>query len=88
MATYSSILSWKIPWMEESGRLQSVVSPRVGHGGAASPHSFTDSDARCWFLSSDKQPQKCEIRDFCGGPVAKNPSPQNRESGFHPWSGN
>ena len=26
MATHSSILAWKIPWMEEPGRLQSVGS--------------------------------------------------------------
>ena len=31
MATHSSILAWKIPWMEESGRLQSLGSQRVGH---------------------------------------------------------
>ena len=31
MATHSSILVWKIPWMEEPGRLQSVESQRVGH---------------------------------------------------------
>ena len=31
MATHSSILAWKIPWTEESGRLQSMVSQRVGH---------------------------------------------------------
>ena len=31
MATHSSILAWKIPWMEETGRLQSVVLQRVGH---------------------------------------------------------
>ena len=29
-ATHSSILAWKIPWMEESGRLQSMGSQRVG----------------------------------------------------------
>ena len=29
--THSSILAWKPPWMEESGRLQSVRSQRVGH---------------------------------------------------------
>ena len=28
---FSSILAWKIPWMEEPGRLQSVGSLRVGH---------------------------------------------------------
>ena len=26
MATHSSILAWKIPWMEEPGRLQSMGS--------------------------------------------------------------
>ena len=31
MATYSSILAWRIPWTEEAGRLQSVGSQRVGH---------------------------------------------------------
>ena len=31
MATHSSILVWKIPWMEELGRLQSMGSQRVGH---------------------------------------------------------
>ena len=31
MATHSSILAWKIPWMEEPGRLQSMESQRVRH---------------------------------------------------------
>ena len=31
MATHSSILAWKIAWTEEPGRLQSMVSQRVGH---------------------------------------------------------
>ena len=31
MAHHSSILAWKIPWMEETGRLQSMGSLRVGH---------------------------------------------------------
>ena len=31
MATHSSILAWKIPWKEETGRLQSTGSRRVGH---------------------------------------------------------
>ena len=30
MATHSSILAWKIPWMEKPGRLQSMGSQRVG----------------------------------------------------------
>ena len=31
MAPYSSTLAWKIPWMEEPGRLQSMGSLRVRH---------------------------------------------------------
>ena len=31
MATHSSILAWKIPWMEKPGRLQSMGLQRVGH---------------------------------------------------------
>ena len=31
METHSSILAWKIPWTEESVRLQSMWSQRVGH---------------------------------------------------------
>ena len=34
MATHSSILAWKIRWMEEPGRLQSMGSQRVGHDRA------------------------------------------------------
>ena len=30
MATHSSILAWKIPWTEDTGRLQSMGSQRVG----------------------------------------------------------
>ena len=35
MATYSSILAWRIPWTEELGRLQSMGSQRVEHTEAA-----------------------------------------------------
>ena len=31
MANHSSTPTWKIPWMEESGRLQSMGSRRVEH---------------------------------------------------------
>ena len=31
MATHSSILAWKIPWIEEPGGLQSMRSQRVRH---------------------------------------------------------
>ena len=31
MATLSSILAWRMPWIEEPGGLLSIGSPRVGH---------------------------------------------------------
>ena len=46
MATHSSILAWKIPWMEP-GRLQSMGSQRVGHDFTSSLYGggelFTDA---------------------------------------------
>ena len=30
-ATHFSVLAWRNPWTEESGRLQSMGSQRVGH---------------------------------------------------------
>ena len=41
MATHSNTLAWKIPWMEEPRRLQSMGSPRVGHDWATSLWLFT-----------------------------------------------
>ena len=41
MAPYSSTLAWKIPWMEESGRLQSMGSLRFGHDWVISLSLFT-----------------------------------------------
>ena len=41
MATHSSILAWRIPWIEEPGRLQSMGSQSVRHDGThpCTPHS-------------------------------------------------
>ena len=41
MASHSSTLAWKIPWMEDPGRLQSMASQRVGHDWATSLSLFT-----------------------------------------------
>ena len=41
MAPHSSTLAWKIPWMEEPGRLQSMGSRRVRHNWATSLSLFT-----------------------------------------------
>ena len=41
MATHSSTLAWKIPWMEEPGGLQFMESQSVGHDWAPSLSLFT-----------------------------------------------
>ena len=41
MAPHSSTLAWKIPWMEEPDRLQSMGSLRVRHDWATSLSLFT-----------------------------------------------
>ena len=42
MAIHSSTLVWKIPWMEEPDRLQSMGSQRVGHDWATSLSSLSE----------------------------------------------
>ena len=37
MAPHSSILAWKIPWIEEPGRLQSMAVTRVRHDLVTKP---------------------------------------------------
>ena len=41
MTPHSSTLAWKIPWMEEPGRLQSMGTRRVRHDWATSLSLFT-----------------------------------------------
>ena len=61
MAPYSSILAWKIPWMEEPGRLQFMGLRRVRHDWATSLLLFTFMHwRRKWqptpvFLSGESQ---------------------------------
>ena len=45
MAPHSSILAWKIPWMEESGGLQSIGLLKVRHDWAT---SLSLSTFMCW----------------------------------------
>ena len=42
MATYSSILAWRIPWTEEPGGLQTMGLQRVGHD-LVTEHTHTQS---------------------------------------------
>ena len=39
MATHSSILAWRIPWIEEPGGLQSMESQRFRHNWATNTHT-------------------------------------------------
>ena len=60
MATHSSTLAWKIPWMKEPGRLQSVGSQRVGHDWETSPYlqfSSVQSLSRVWLCD----PMNCSM---------------------------
>ena len=63
MAPHSSTLAWKIPWMAEPGRLQSMGSLRVGHDPATSLSLFTFTPwRRKWqptpvFLAGESQGQ-------------------------------
>ena len=60
MAIDSSTLAWKIPWMEEPDRLQSMGSQRVGHDWATSLSLFTFSSVThlCLILCN---PKDCSI---------------------------
>ena len=40
MATYSSILAWRLPWTEEPGGLQSMGSQGVRHDWATNTHTY------------------------------------------------
>ena len=64
VAPHSSTLAWKIPWMEEPGRLQPMGSLRVGHDWATLLSLFTFMHwRRKWhptpvFLSGESQGQR------------------------------
>ena len=48
MATHSSILSWRIPWTEEPGKLQSMESQRVRHDWVTSLSFFLSFFTGFW----------------------------------------
>ena len=49
MAIHSSILAWRIPWMEEPGGLQSMGITRVRHDLATKPSSIP----HLWIVRGD-----------------------------------
>ena len=47
MAIHSSTLAWKMPWMEETGRLQSMGSQKVRYD-----FTFNDASNKCFYIYS------------------------------------
>ena len=47
-ATHYSIFAWRIPWTEEPGRLQSLVSKRVRHNSVTNTFTFIDRVYLLW----------------------------------------
>ena len=47
LATHSSILAWRVTWIEESGELQSMGSQRVGHDWATSLSLSDGKESAC-----------------------------------------
>ena len=43
MATHSSVLAWRIPWIEEPGRLQSMGSKNPAHPQEGGPRCTSSS---------------------------------------------
>ena len=60
MATYSSILAWRIPWTEEPGGLQSIGSQRVRHNWVTK-HSTASFKFSCIFFQKGKRCGNCRI---------------------------
>ena len=66
MAPHSSTLAWKIPWTEETGRLQSMGSLRVGtrlsnftftfHFSALEKEMATHSSVLAWRIPGMGEP--------------------------------
>ena len=56
MATYSSILTWRIPWKGEPGGLQSIASHRVRHDWAV---------MHCWSIRQVVSTKSAFLFSFC-----------------------
>ena len=61
MATHPNILAWRIPWTEETGRIQSTASQRAGHDWATftiHTHSFYKGRDTLWGEWLETKPRK------------------------------
>ena len=67
MAPPSSTLAWKIPWMEEPGKLQSIRSLRVSnfaftfHFHALEKEMATHSSVLAWRIPGMGEPGGCRL---------------------------
>ena len=64
MATHSSILARKIPWTEESGRLQFMGPQRVGHD-RATRHTWTHVCTHGHMCTHKPGPKKPCLTQIC-----------------------
>ena len=55
MATHSSTLAWKIPWIDKPGGLQSMGSQRVRHDWATNTHRLVSSHNTITLKINEKQ---------------------------------
>ena len=69
MAPHSSTLAWKIPWMEEPGRLQSMGSWRVGHdwNDLAAATAHTSKEMFKILQARLQQYMNCELPEVQAG---------------------
>ena len=50
MATCSSILTWRIPWIEAPGGLESMGSKRIGHDCVTNTFTFSESHLAIYLM--------------------------------------
>ena len=62
MATHSSILPWKVPWIEEPGGLQSMGLQRVGHNLATKQQQRYSRNKEDTYTFSHQEPYHVKQR--------------------------
>ena len=102
MATHCSILAWRIPWTEEPGGLQTIVSQRIRHNNIRNMDDFKlqegtfwNSDVVFWkFPSTSTGPAaaeegawRCQTRSPLTGLGLSPPSPVNTPQPCGPLPG-
>ena len=70
MAAHSSILAWRIPWMEQPGRLLSTELQRAGHDWATSLHFIRSYQISNSVVSDSLRPHELQqARPPCPSPT-------------------